>query len=521
MPTVLIVDDEPNIRWTMEEFLRGAGYEALTAADYEAALSALDAAHALDAAVVDVVLPRRGGVELVQEMGRRAPEVPVIVMTGEPNVARLPEIVRAGAYDFLLKPVTKEVLLKAVARAVEKKRLDDEKRRLEEEVARHAEELERRIAERTAELSEARDFLDAVLDSATGYAIIAFDARTRVTLFNRGAELLFGYEAGQIIGEPFARLLDGWTAPAPYESTDREAVVLPPSASHVDESKAVGRRADGSVFTALLVVTPLRRAPASVEDSQGRLAIIKDLSVEEKQAVELAVMRARLSHQEKAAALGQMAAQVAHEVKNPLAGLRLYALHLRAKVADKLPPDDLALIDKIAGGVDHLNNLTERILDFARPLRLSPRSVNVVRVVQEALGLLGPHAAAAGVSVAQNFGAREIDAVVDETALSSALFNLALNSVQAMTKGGTLTVSAREAGGALRVGVEDTGPGMSAEQVEKAFEPFYTTKAKGLGLGLPYAGKVIEEHGGSISVESRVGVGTRISIRIPAGGETQ
>src|SRR5687768_650058 len=156
MPRVLLVDDEPSMRWTMAEFLRRGGYEPLTAGDCDGALAALGDAE-VDAAVVDIILPGRSGLDLLRELSARDSYVPVVMITGEPNPSQVAEIVRAGAYDFIPKPILKETLLKAVSRAVERKRLVDEKLRLEREIKRHAEDLEVRVAERTAELAEAHD----------------------------------------------------------------------------------------------------------------------------------------------------------------------------------------------------------------------------------------------------------------------------------------------------------------------------------------------------------------------------
>ena len=152
MPNVLVVDDEPSIRLTMGEFLKRAGYSVLIAGDYDSA--AMLQADDLDAAVIDINLPGKNGIQLLQKISSAEIYVPVIMITGEPNWSVLPEIVRAGAYDFIAKPITKNVLLNVVGRAVEKKRLTDEKRRLEQEIKRYAEELETRVAERTAELVE-------------------------------------------------------------------------------------------------------------------------------------------------------------------------------------------------------------------------------------------------------------------------------------------------------------------------------------------------------------------------------
>ena len=197
MPKVLIVDDEPSLRLTLAEFLRRDGFAVLTVADAAQASALFESGEDVDVAVVDINLPGRSGIELLRELSGREPYVPVIMITGEPDIAHLPEIVRAGAYDFLAKPVLKETITRVVARAAEKKRLSDEKRWLEGEVRRHAEELERRVAERTAELAAAHSFLNLVLDSSTEYAIVALDMERRITLFNRGAELLFGYSPAE------------------------------------------------------------------------------------------------------------------------------------------------------------------------------------------------------------------------------------------------------------------------------------------------------------------------------------
>ena len=382
MLKVLVVDDEPSIRLTVAEFLRRAGYDTVAAADFESAAALTDG---VDVAVVDVNLPDGSGIELLRRLNEREPYVPVIMVTGDPQLPRISEIIRAGAYDFIVKPIYKDVLVKAVSRAAEKKRLEDEKRRLEEEVRRHAEELERRVEERTAELVEV-------------YRVLA--------------------------------------------------------------------------------------------------------------------------QQEKIAALGRVAAQVAHEVKNPLAGLLLYALHLKGKVEGKLAESELALLDKIVSTINHLTSTCEQVLSFARPVRLAPQRTDLNRVLIDVLQLLEPQLAAARVSLKADLDPAGATGTLDESSLRSVLMNLALNAVQSMPEGGELRVRTRAAGGTLVAEIADTGTGMTEEQVKNIFEPFYTTKAAGLGLGLPYAKKVIEEHRGQIAVESRAGEGTTIRITLPAEAES-
>jgi signal transduction histidine kinase len=378
MPKVLLVDDEPSIRLTMGEFLKRAGYSVLTAADYDGAVA--QNAEDLDVAVVDINLPGKSGIQLLQKLCAAPIYVPVIMITGEPNLSVIPEIVRSGAYDFIAKPIIKDVLLNAVGRAAEKKRLTDEKRRLEQEIKQYAEELEQRVDERTAELVETHK---------------------------------------------------------------------------------------------------------------------------------------RLVAQERIAALGRAAAQVAHEVKNPLAGLLLYSLQLKSKAA-KFSESEAYLVDKIVDTINHLNSRVEQILGFARPVNLTLQSANLNEIINDILELLRPQLAANKVEVRLSLGQQAAYAMLDQSSMRGALMNLMLNSIEAMSGGGTLSIAVERTGETLRLEIVDTGRGIAEEEAKKIFEPFYTTKEQGLGLGMPYARKVIEQHGGTISLSSRIGEGTTISIVLPA-----
>lgn len=511
---VLLVEDEPSIRLTMAEFLKREGYEVLTASDGDQATALIRAADVgIDIAVIDINLPRRNGIELLQELSQRDPYVPVIMMTGDPNLSQVPDIVRAGAYDFIAKPVVKDTIIRTVARAAEKKRLFDDKRLLEHEVQQYALELERRVEVRTAELAEAHSFLNLVLDSSTEYAIITVGMDYRITLFNRGAELLFGYTSGEALGH-----------------RPRELIV---DASHTDESvfqaslkdaDAVGRyqteihlrRSDQKEFLASVAVTPIR---AHDRRQLGYLCIIRDLTAEREAEAALRQMQALLAHQEKTAALGRVAAHVAHEVKNPLAGLLLYSMHMKSKLTGKVGESELALADSIIDTINHLMNTVEQIMSFARPMSLTLREVDLNAVVEDILQLLKPQIAEGKIEKHVHLSETRVCGQLDESSIRSAIINLILNAVQAMPEGGRLGVATGGDATRLHFEITDTGVGMTGEQAEHIFEPFYTTKSQGLGLGMPYAKRIIEQHQGTIRVESRPGEGTRIIVELPIGGE--
>ncbi len=506
MPKVLLVDDEPNIRWTMAEFLKREGYEALTASDFESALECFRQ-NRLDAAVIDIILPRKSGIELLKELHAHAPQLPVIMITGEPNVSQMPEIVRAGAYDFISKPVRKEVLVKAVSRAVENRRLGDEKRELEAELKRHTEQLETSVAERTNELRKSEQRYRLLFES-NPQPMWVYDHETLAFLaVNDAAIKHYGYSREEFLQMTIKDLRLPEDVPVLLEDLARD------SEDFEDKSGPWRHlRKDGA-----LIDVEIAKHTLDFDGRRAGLVLVTDVSDRKAAEVELRQMQERLMHQEKIAALGRVAAQVAHEVKNPLAGLRLYSLHLKNKVAGKLSDAEMDIINKIADGIGRLTETTEQILSFARPISMNLTRVNLNKVVSDTAQLLEPQTNANSITLKLLLAEPAPEGMIDEASIHAALMNLMLNAIQAMQGGGTLTVKTEMREDKLLVTICDTGKGMHAEQITNVFEPFYTTKAQGLGLGMPYAKKIIEQHQGAIRVESREGVGTQIEIELPVG----
>ena len=242
------------------------------------------------------------------------------------------------------------------------------------------------------------------------------------------------------------------------------------------------------------------------------------LAIVNRKQSRLAVAHEKLAHSEKIATLGRVAAQVAHEVRNPLAGLLLYSVHLKGKLDGKVPNGDVQLIDKIIETINHLTATTEQILNYARPVTLAPKRVDLNQVARDVIQLLGTQVSAHQIETQFNFTDSPVTGMLDEASIRAATLNLMLNAVQAMSTGGRLTVSTGTDDGHLWMTIRDTGSGMTPEQIQRLFEPFNTTKSRGLGLGMPYAQKVIQQHGGNIAVESRPGSGTQVKIELPANG---
>jgi len=242
------------------------------------------------------------------------------------------------------------------------------------------------------------------------------------------------------------------------------------------------------------------------------------LALVDRQHRRLVEAHEQLAHRERIATLGQVAAQVAHEVRNPLSGLLLYSLHLKSKVAGVLADSEVQLIEKIIDTINHLTSTTEQILNFARPVKLALRWVDLNIVVADVIQLLESQISANGIDVRFDLCDSNVGGMLDEAAIRAASLNLVLNAVQAMPEGGRLFVSTGTDSDILWLKVGDAGPGLTQEQFKHIFEPFHSTKSSGLGLGMPYAQKIIEQHGGKILVESQLGEGTQVRIELPRGG---
>ena len=244
------------------------------------------------------------------------------------------------------------------------------------------------------------------------------------------------------------------------------------------------------------------------------------LAIVDRKQRRLVAAHEQLAHSEKVATLGRVAAQVAHEVRNPLAGLLLYSEHLKSKLDAKAQNGEAQLVDKIIGTINNLTATTEQILNFARPVTLAPKRLDLNEVARDVIQLLSTEITVHGIETKLELDSSPVAGMLDEPSIRATTLNLVLNAVQAMSNGGSLTISTQARGGKICMEIKDTGAGMSPAQVKQLFEPFNTTKSRGLGLGMPYAQKIIHQHGGQITVESRQGQGTQIRIKLPADGRS-
>lgn len=221
---------------------------------------------------------------------------------------------------------------------------------------------------------------------------------------------------------------------------------------------------------------------------------------------------------ERLAAVGRISAQITHEIRNPLNAIGLNAELLAEELArlSPAPREAVQLVAAISRETDRLEGVAEEYLKFARLPRATPAPLDLDELVESLLDFVGPELTAARVTLVRELAPGLPLLEGDEAQLRAVVHNLVRNSREAMPAGGTLTVRTRQADGGIELEVADTGGGMPPEVLARIFEPLYTTKERGTGLGLAYARRVVAEHGGTIRCESQPGSGTVFTLRFPA-----
>jgi two-component system sensor kinase FixL len=371
-------------------------------------------------------------------------------------------------------------------------------RRSADSLRRSNAELAKQAEAAAIEAAAARERLRSIIDSALD-GIVVIDQTGRIESFNRGAEQLFGYPRSAAIGQNVNLLM-----PSPdHEQHDDylRRYLTTGEARIIGVGRQVtARRRDGTVFPVHLSVGEMtiggaRKFSGIIHDLTARVSL-------EEQLREGAAL----------AKVGEMAAVIAHEVKNPLAGIRA-AVQV---IGGRLPSDskDAAVLTDIIKRIDALDGLIKDLLLFARPPQPRLSSVDLAPLLTMTADLLRGDPSLARVTIDVAGSAPPV--VADAEMLKIVFQNLLVNSAHAMQGEGRIAVAIGADDGAGRVTVADTGPGMPPEVREKAFTPFFTTKSRGTGLGLPTAKRLIDAHQGDITIDCPPDGGTRVTVRIPA-----
>ncbi|HDG96702.1 MAG TPA: GHKL domain-containing protein [Desulfobacterales bacterium] len=236
----------------------------------------------------------------------------------------------------------------------------------------------------------------------------------------------------------------------------------------------------------------------------------------EERAREQRALEAQLHQAERLAALGQMVAGVSHEIRNPLGIIRS-----TAELLGGLPNADgtqKKLSAVIVEESSRLNNIVTEFLDFARPQTPNIRDCSLSEIIQKNLSFLQPELRKFQVQVSENLDGKNYPLKADPEMLYRAFLNVFINATHSMSDGGSIHIDAREDKENYVVTIRDNGCGISKEDLNRVFNPFFTTKERGTGLGLSIVKKIIEVHSGTISIKSQPGEGTTVTVTLPKSG---
>lgn len=332
------------------------------------------------------------------------------------------------------------------------------------------------------------------------YLVVGIDREGRIALFNRAAETASQHERDQVIGRSFLETL----FPEGTDTSDVGAVLTGGRPLLLLPGAAL-RTLSGRLR---IVDWQIAHAPSAHENVIA-FAIGRDVTDE-------AASAEQRRQQEKLAAVGMLAAGLAHEIRNPLNGAHLHVTFLERGLRKGGANDEALEAVKVVGDeIKRLSTLVTEFLDFARPKPLDRRPVLVQRLCERMVSLVAPALESSHSRLELDLPSAELLIDVDAAKIEQVLLNLLLNGIDAMTPGGggNVVLRVRRQPLAACIEIEDEGPGL-ADPHAPVFDAFYTTKADGTGLGLAIVHRIVTDHGGTVTVESRPGR-TVFRVKLP------
>ncbi|MGA8903912.1 MAG: PAS domain S-box protein [Candidatus Bathyarchaeia archaeon] len=373
--------------------------------------------------------------------------------------------------------------------------------RMQEELERHSKHLEELVDERTRSLSESEERLYAIIQGSPE-AIVVIDSTGDIAECNRAALQLHGSPSrDQLIGRNLVDLVakkDREIALRVFKEVARAEIMT--------SLRFTMLRNDGQEY-------PAEVSLSIVRDDAGSLivyvAIVRDLTEQNE-------IQERLRKAERMAVIGETVAMVGHDLRNPLQGISGAVYLLRQKFGSTADPEVMEMLGLIESGVGRADNIVKELLDYSREIRLELTETSAKTVTEAAL---------LQVRIPENVTVRDLTQdkprlLIDAAKTERVFVNLVGNAIDAMPKGGELTITSAKAGEILEIQFSDTGEGIRDDAMRNLWKPLKTTKSKGMGLGLAICKRIVEAHGGSIEVKSTLGKGSTFTIRLPIKPKT-
>jgi PAS domain S-box-containing protein len=366
----------------------------------------------------------------------------------------------------------------------------------EEKLRQYSEKLEELVQKKTEELFESEKRYSILVEEAEDGVVILQDGK--IVFSNKKCPENLGYSRDEVIGLPFEKLVGEKFRQLVKERYARRLLGETVTATY--EIEVIAKNGERVPFE-------IRATLINYQGRSADLVVLRD--VRERKRME--EQRLRL---EKLAAIGEVTTMVAHDLRNPLTSIRNASFYIKSVCpcrADVQCKTALEMVDVLEKETTRAANIINDLLEFAskRPLQKTRQNIN--ELIEDTLVVSN---IPKNINVEKNFAEKAI-ASIDKKQLQRVFLNLIENAVQAMPNGGKLTVTTSETEDHIEMAFTDTGMGIPEEITSGIFQPFFTTRAKGIGIGLTASKKIVEQHGGTIGFKSKLGQGTTFIIKLP------
>ncbi len=483
----LVIEDDPDTRANLQDILEFDDWQVETASTAREALARGDWP-TISVVILDRRLPDGDADTLLPEIKRLAPQAAVVVVTGYADLNAAILALRYGAADYLLKPINPDALRASMSRIIEQKQ------------------TERALDESRKRLRQERDLAESLIETAQTIVLL-LDTQGKIVRFNAYLEELSGYRLRDVRGHDAIDLL--------LPESDRERIR--------ELFHGMFSRERSNLYVTPIVTSQGRRrqvqwSATMLRDPAGKtlglLACGQDIT-------ELEQAQQKMVQSERLAAIGQMMAGLAHESRNALQ--RSKACLEMLAIEDEGRSESLDLIARIQRAQDHLAMLYEEVRQYAAPINLRREPCALADSWREVWADLGHLHTQKEIRLCEEVGEVDLACTIDRFTIGQVWRNILENAIQVSPERTQLVLRCAEVNiegrAAVRIGIVDQGPGMTADQRSRIFEPFFTTKTKGTGLGMAIAHRIVVSHGGTIEVADRDGPGAEIVVTLPRDAE--
>jgi signal transduction histidine kinase len=492
-PRILVVDDEPGVREGCRKILAAEGYDVMVAEDGRAGLEKFEAGGPFAVLLVDLMMPRMSGLELMRAVRERDPDVVPLIITAHATIDTAVEGTRQGAWSYIPKPFTADELLLALKNGLERRALALETRRLRVE-------RERRMLELASERSRSTAIITAMPDG-----VLVINAERLVVLRNAAAARIMPECASREPPFPLTEL-------ASPDVREIVSVVLDAPGGFMILTREI--RLGEQVF--MVNSSPILEPDGA---TSGVVAVFSDITGIKKLET----------------AKSMFVSMVAHEVKNPLAAAEGWLNLVLTGAAKVDRTEEHRMLERAMVRMRTLRAMVNELLSLTAietgRFQLHRIQLNPAAVAAEVVTAHREKAAEKKVTLTVEGGAGAVAAggsvttvLADHDALGIIIANLVDNAIKYTPEGGSVAVSTGRDGMYATIAVRDTGIGLSAEDRDRVFEEFYRVRSEqthgitGTGLGLSLVKRLVEQHQGSIAVESDPGKGSTFTVRLPVEG---